>query len=42
MTVECDGEGNEDELNDCLSDVAATDNCGTITITQDLTDLTEG
>ena len=41
FTVECDGSGNEDELNAWLADIAAEDACGTVTITNDIKALSE-
>ncbi|MEE4177750.1 MAG: HYR domain-containing protein [Bacteroides sp.] len=41
LTVECDGEGNASELNVWLANVAATDNCGEVTITNDFTALSD-
>ncbi|HPK05943.1 MAG TPA: hypothetical protein PK908_08610, partial [Bacteroidales bacterium] len=42
LIVECDGEGNSDELNEWLDNVDANDNCGTVTITYDFTELSDG
>jgi hypothetical protein len=39
-TFECDGAGNTDEINDWLSSVSATDNCGGTTIINDYAGLT--
>ena len=43
-TAECDGEGNQTELNDWLNDnggATATDNCGTVTWSHDYTSLSD-
>jgi large repetitive protein len=40
-TVECDGEGNIDELNAWLANVAATDNCSDPVITNNFSALTD-
>ncbi|MGB4206185.1 MAG: hypothetical protein WBJ84_11295, partial [Bacteroidales bacterium] len=42
LTVECDGSGNTSDLNYWLANVAATDNCGTVTITHNFTGLSDG
>jgi gliding motility-associated-like protein/uncharacterized repeat protein (TIGR01451 family) len=41
LTVECDGEGNTNELNAWLAEVTAEDDCGGVTITNDFTALSD-
>jgi gliding motility-associated-like protein len=42
LTVECNGSGNTTQLNNWLAGVAATDNCGTVNITNNYTTLSNG
>ncbi|MDD2527938.1 MAG: HYR domain-containing protein, partial [Lentimicrobiaceae bacterium] len=42
LTVECDGSGNADELTNWLANVAATDICGEVTITNNFDGLSNG
>ncbi|MCP3902140.1 MAG: hypothetical protein GY715_00775, partial [Planctomycetes bacterium] len=41
VTVECDGSGNTADLNAFLGDVAASDTCGSITLTNDFAGLSD-
>ena len=41
LTVECDGAGNANDLNSWLAGVAATDNCGSVSITDNFTSLSD-
>ncbi|TVQ06697.1 MAG: HYR domain-containing protein, partial [Bacteroidetes bacterium] len=42
LTLECDGEGNTDDIINWLNSAAASDNCGDVTITHNYTGLEAG